>query len=562
VKELTPERRRRLLFRALPAVAGLVVLAFAAGVVVGARAPSSAERTARDFMLAWQRGDSDSMYGMLDSRSQARWSPDAFRRAYRRTGDTATLVEVRAAEPDGERDRGVVVPVVVRTRVFGPVRGRILVPVANSRVAWSPSMTFPGLGEGEVLERRSRPPKRASLLAFDGEVLAQGAADRRTSPLGELATSIAGHLEPEADESDRTALYRRGFPRDWPVGANGLERAFELQLEGRPGGALVAAGRVIARAAPRRARPVRTTIDTGLQETAVAALAGRLGGIAAIDPRTGEIRALAGIAFSAPQPPGSTFKIVTATAALEAGAVRLSTPFPVQTGAVIDGVTLENSNGEYCGGTFRSSFAHSCNSVFAPLGVKLGSSRIVNAALRYGWNAAPSVPGEVPSTLPTAKEITTPLEVGSTAVGQGRVLATPLRMASVAQVVASGGVRLEPSLEAGRPPETVRVTSRKVARTLGRLMRDVVVYGTGTAAGVPGVEVAGKTGTAELEDTRGPDAPDVPPSDGSNTDAWFAAYAPVRRPRIALAVLLVRAGAGADTAAPAARLVLEKALAK
>jgi peptidoglycan glycosyltransferase len=196
-----------------------------------------------------------------------------------------------------------------------------------------------------------------------------------------------------------------------------------------------------------------------------------------LDPRTGEIRALAGIAFSAPQPPGSTFKIVTATAALEAGAVKPSTQFPVQTAAILDGVELENANHEYCGGSFRESFAHSCNSVFAPLGVKIGAQRIVNAALRYGWNAPPVVPGEAPSTIPPADEIRTPLEIGSTAIGQGKVLATPLRLASVAQVVASGGVRRAPTLEAGTPPEALRVTSRKVARMLARLMRDVVDYG-------------------------------------------------------------------------------------
>ena len=106
----------------------------------------------------------------------------------------------------------------------------------------------------------------------------------------------------------------------------------------------------------------------------------------------------------------------------------------------------------------------------------------------------------------------------------------------------------------------MRVTSRRVARTLGSLMLDVVDYGTGTAAALPGVEVAGKTGTAELEDTRGPEADEEPPpDDGSNTDAWFTAYAPARRPRIAVAVLLVRAGAGGGTAAPAARLVLGQA---
>ena len=128
----------------------------------------------------------------------------------------------------------------------------------------------------------------------------------------------------------------------------------------------------------------------------------------------------------------------------------------------------------------------------------------------------------------------------------------------MAQTISSGGVRIEPRLEAGRPPVKVRVTTRRVARTLDRMMRAVVDYGTGTAAAVEGIRVAGKTGTAELEDTRGPDAPDEepPPEDGSNTDAWFTAYAPARRPRIAVAVLLVRNGAGGETAAPAARLVL------
>nr|MBA2630693.1 hypothetical protein [Thermoleophilaceae bacterium] len=293
----------------------------------------------------------------------------------------------------------------------------------------------------------------------------------------------------------------------------------------------------------------------------VSALAGRLGGIAALDPRTGEIRALAGIAFSAPQPPGSTFKIVTATAALEARAVKPSTQFPVETAALVDGVELENANGESCGGTFRSSFAHSCNSVFVPLGVKIGSDRIVNAALRYGWNAPPSVDGEAPSTLPPANEIVTPVEIGSTAIGQGRVLATPLRMASVAQTIASDGVRLEPSLAAGVPPETSRVTSRRVARVLRRLMVDVVDYGTGIAAAIEGVRVAGKTGTAELEDTRGPNAVDDALPSELNTNAWFTSFAPAARPRIAVAVMLVRGGAGGETAAPAARQVLEAALA-
>ena len=138
------------------------------------------------------------------------------------------------------------------------------------------------------------------------------------------------------------------------------------------------------------------------------ALAGRLGGIAALDPRNGEIRALAGIAFSAPQPPGSTFKIVTTAAALERGLVKPSTEFPVETHAIIDGVELENANGEFCGGSFRNCFAHSCNSVFAPLGVEVGAEALVEAAERFGWNARATIPGEVPSTLPPAAEIDDP----------------------------------------------------------------------------------------------------------------------------------------------------------
>ena len=95
-----------------------------------------------------------------------------------------------------------------------------------------------------------------------------------------------------------------------------------------------------------------------------------------------------------------------------------------------------------------------------------------------------------------------------------------------------------------------------MARTIESLMVDVVAYGTGTAAGITGVKVAGKTGTAELEDTRGPEAESTGP-DPSNTDAWFTAYAPAASPKIAVGVMFVRAGAGGATAAPAARVVLE-----
>ena len=449
-----------------------------------------------------------------------------------------------------------VVPVVVDTRVFGALRGELLVPVSEERVEWEPRMVFPELRADERLARTSVPPERATLLSRNRRVLARGPADERSSPLTGIADSIAGSMEPEETAGEREGLYARGFPRDWPVGQSGLEEAFEERLRGRPGGELRAGGRALARAQPRPAPPVRTTIDTRIQEAAVVGLGGRFGGIAALDPANGEVLALAGIAFSAPQPPGSTFKIVTTTAALEQGLVKPSTEFPVESAATIDGVELENANGEFCGGSFQESFAESCNSVFAPLGVEVGAQALVEAAERYGWNAEPIIPGEVASTLPPASDIVSPLEVGSTAIGQFKTLATPLQLASVAQVIAADGVRYLPTLAAGERTERVRVTSRKVARTIESMMIDVVAYGTGTAAGLEGIKVAGKTGTAELEDTRGPSAEGTG-SDPSNTDAWFTAYAPARNPKIAVAVMLVRAGAGGATAAPAARVVLE-----
>ena len=554
------ERRRRLTRRGFPALGALALVSLGAGLAFGASTPSREERTASAFADSWERGDFGAMHALLDDASKRAHSLTEFRRAYRDAAATATATAVLTDEPAGERDGAVVIPTEIRTRVFGPVRAELLLPVRGERVTWGPLLAFPGLRPGESLSRRSDPPRRGTLLSRDGKVLARGPSDARTSPLEAIAGSIAGTLAPEETAEERRGLFARGFPRDWPVGQNGLEEAFEDRLAGRPGGELLAGRRVLARARPRRADPVRTTIDTRLQEASVTALAGRFGGVAVLDPRNGEIRALAGIAFSAPQPPGSTFKIVTTTAALERGAVRPRDEFPVESAAIVDGVELENANGEFCGGTFRESFAHSCNSVFGPLGVKVGSDALVDAAERFGWNAPPSVPGEVPSTLPPATEIVSPLEVASTAIGQFRTLATPLIMASVAQTIASRGVRHVPTLSPGERPRSVRVTTPKIARTIGSMMVDVVDYGTGTAAALPGVKVAGKTGTAELEDTRDADTGETAPSDPSNTDAWFTAYAPAKRPRIVVAVMLVRAGAGGATAAPAARVVLDAAL--
>jgi cell division protein FtsI/penicillin-binding protein 2 len=450
--------------------------------------------------------------------------------------------------------------VTVSTRAFGTVGGEVTLPVLEDGLGWTPESAFPGLRPGERLSRRTQVPPRAAILARDGRVLVEGPAAARRVRLGPAGASVAGSLAPAPTREEADAAFARGFPPRTPVGTSGLERILELRVAGTPGGRLLAGGRTLALTRPHAAPAVRTTIEPRVQAAAARALGTRFGGIAALDARTAEVRALAGIAFSAPQPPGSTFKIVTATAALEARLVRPQTRFPVSTKTTIDGVDLENANGESCGGTFAASFAHSCNSVFAPLGVKVGGRALLATARRYGFGGAPSIRGAVSPPLPGRAELGSPLAVGSTAIGQGRLLITPLQMASVAQAVAAGGRRREPAVVAAPGRPTVRVTSPQVAATLTRLMVGVVEYGTGTRAALPRVKVAGKTGTAELEDTTDPESPPETGEAGSDTDAWFTAFAPASQPRIAVAVMLVRAGAGGETAAPIAREVLEAGL--
>jgi peptidoglycan glycosyltransferase len=271
-----------------------------------------------------------------------------------------------------------------------------------------------------------------------------------------------------------------------------------------------------------------------------------------IRPKTGRVLAMAGIAASGPQPPGSTFKIVTLAGALQSGVVSPGSSYPVQTAATLSGVRLANASNESCGGSLATSFAHSCNSVFAPIGAKLGAKRLVRYAEAFGFNSKPRLPGEKESSI--AHDLRDDLAVGSAAIGQERDLATAVQMASVGATIANRGVRMRPRVVSSERGGRKRVVSRKVAAQVRDMMLGVVRGGTGNAAALPGVEVAGKTGTAELRPTNGG------PIDPKNTDAWFVAFAPAYDPQVAVAVMLVGAGQGGATAAPVAREMLAAAL--
>jgi peptidoglycan glycosyltransferase len=567
-----PSRSQTRVRRAV-AIGAVIVVALGVGVVCASTGGPSERDAVQRFAHAWDRRDWNAMRREVTSDAQDRYRPAAFAQQYVDASATATISALKTGRPREQGDGRWHLPVVLKTRAFGTIRGNVAFDVIKDgdavRIAWSPQLVFPGLAAGERLQRTTRMPERADLLARDGTPLAEGV--ERSSPLGATAQAIVGALGPiPADAQARDE--ELGYPDGAQVGISGLERAFDERLAGTPGGELRAGVRLLAQRTPRKAAAVRTTIAPKVQEAAVTALAGRLGGVVAIRPKTGEILAAAGIGFSGLQPPGSTFKIITATSALENGVAKPTDSFPVQTSATLEGVELQNANRESCGGTLSVSFALSCNSVFGPLGAKIGAAKLVATAERFGFNAPTGITGAATASIPPAGEIGDDLAVGSSAIGQGRVQATALQMAIVAATIGLRGRRPDVTLDPERwkLAPTHAATSAKVARQVEKLMLGVVRFGTGTVAAIPDVKVAGKTGTAELKSTQTcepePDNPescvDQQQSDETDTDAWFSSYAPAGsgHPRIAVGVLLVGAGAGGDTAAPAARQVLLAAL--
>jgi penicillin-binding protein A len=562
-----------LMGRAVPLIV-ISVGAFVVGIAVGASSAKS--EAAQSFADAWERQDFEAMHAELSPEAQETYPLEAMTRHYVDAQATATAVEVGTGEITVEDDTASV-PVTVATKAFGDVKGTVALPLdEEGAVDWEPYMAFPGLEAGEEVGRETRLGERASILAADGSPLADGPASARTSPLGASALAIAGAMGSPSRKQD-TAQYALGFPKGTLAGTSGLELAFNERLAGQPSGELFAVGeegqkRTLATGEPTDGEDVKTTIDPDTQTAAVTALGDQYGGVAVIDAKTGDVRGVAGLAFSAPQPPGSTFKIVTATAGLDAGVVELDDEFPVESSNSTIGREISNAHDAPCGGTFVQSFAMSCNTVFAPLGVDVGTEKMVETAEAFGFNSEPSLAApEVLDALAVPPsslgEIESDVALGETSIGQGQVLATPLSMASVAQTIANDGVREPTSIVKTadlRPPdESVEVTSPETAKKVEGMMLEVVRSGTGTAAQIPGINVAGKTGTAELgplalEPGQVLEEGEEPPQD---ENAWFASYAPADNPQLAIAVMLVSTpGGGGTVAAPIARSIYESVL--
>jgi peptidoglycan glycosyltransferase len=405
--------------------------------------------------------------------------------------------------------------------------------------------------------------KRGIIRAADGSVLAANRAlsqERfgRRYPTGELFAQPVGF----------TSLDR---------GRTGLEDFYNDPLTGRRNDAIGALERLLG---PQGVGDdLRTTLDPRGQEVAYQQLGDRNGAVVALDVESGAVRVLAATPSFDPSdpanaktfnrstqgrfPPGSTMKVVTATAALDSGKYTPDSQVDGGNDKVISGTPLQNFGGEDFGRiSLADALTNSVNTAWASVAEDLGKETMAEYMERFGFFEDPPMdyPDEqmVPSgevgrggrlLSPTSGQI----DVGRMAIGQDKLLVTPLQMATVAQTVANGGVRMEPRLVEkvldpdGRtideplPEEAERVMSEESASRLAAMMRTVVEQGTGTAAQLEGVDVSGKTGTAEV-------------GDGTD-DLWFIGFTG----KVAVCAMLERqtGGTGGANAAPIAAEVLK-----
>lgn len=387
-------------------------------------------------------------------------------------------------------------------------------------------------------------------------------------------------------------------------GATGIERMANSVLAGTDDRLLVDRLQQLFAGAQPRGGAVSLTINAAAQKAAFAGLDGRTGAVVAIEPATGRVLALVTSpsfdpnAFSSHKPsqilatqeklqanknkpltnrpltmllpPGSTFKLITAAAALENGLgdEERMLPGPRQLDLPQTTEVMDNWNGKACSSsgevTLRQALTVSCNTTFAWLGLELGADKLRTQARKFGFDESFDVPMRAAtSRFPESPDAP---QTALSAIGQFDVRASALQMAMVAAGIGNKGVVMRPYLidqvlapdlnvlDETRPADFGRAISEKTAATLTSMMVDVVERGTGSNARISGVKVAGKTGTAQNDST-------------SKPHAWFVAFAPAQDPQVAVAVVLQNGGNAAEVsgnrlAAPIARSVIQAVLKK
>ena len=374
----------------------------------------------------------------------------------------------------------------------------------------------------------------------------------------ELAAHVVGTVGPITAQELKTLgpPYANGAM----VGQSGIEQAYEHQLAGTPGAVVHVSDQaggtvaVVGRFPEHPGTPVTTTIDPSVQEAAESALTGQPlpAAIVAIQSSTGDVLASVSTpdsqavneAFDGAYPPGSTFKVVTSTDLIERG-LTPSSPATCPSTITVDGEVFHNFEGETTPSlSLQDAFAMSCNSAFIGLASSLPDASFTSTAAQFGIGSKiqmglTAFGGQVP--VPTSTS-----EAAATAIGQARVVVSPLAMANVAASVDSGGLHL-PRLVTGSPDDSApgRALDPTVVSDLRSMMNAVVTssIGTAAAAGLP-AGTLGKTGTAEFGTANPP-----------QTDAWFIGY----RGDLAFAVLVVGGGVGGTVAAPIAAKFLSQA---
>jgi len=424
----------------------------------------------------------------------------------------------------------------------------------------------------------------------------------RWYPEGKLASHLLGMLG-EVNAKELQTLRDAGVAPGEFVGKMGVERAQEVWLHGKAGGKWVevdARGRQrreIAEVPAQQGATVVLTIDKQLHRAAEEAFGKRVGAVVAVDPRTGEVLLLESFprfdpnafargvkpsvwrqiennplyplqnrAISSRYPPGSTYKIVTAAAGLHAGAISPYTTFYCP-GALQLGRWRFRCHRRHNATSFVKAIAASCDVYFYQTGLRTGISKLAEMSHAFGLGELTGIDlvGESKGNIPTPewkkkryKQSWYDGDTVNASIGQGFVQTTPLQMALVAAAVANRGTVMKPFVVKrivqpdGRVIDTPPTVLKRIPLTpeqwrwIEEGMRAAVAGpgGTGQAANLPGIPVAGKTGTAEDPPRREP-------------HAWFICYAPIDDPRIALAVVVEQGGSGGAVAAPIARRILE-----